>query len=56
MTKTLPIAEALYPSYLLILLFENTNSYFVYAKDILCIEDINKSLGNKQLYLCNNWF
>lgn len=35
--KALPIAEALYPDYLLLFLFDNTTSYSVFAQDALCI-------------------
>ncbi len=42
-TKTLLIAKVLYPGYLLIFLFDNTTSYFVYAKHILQIVNINNT-------------
>ncbi len=40
--KALPIAEALYPGYELLLLFDNTTSYAIYAKDVLQVVHINK--------------
>lgn len=33
--KTLPIAEAFFSSYLILFLFDNATSHFVYAKDVL---------------------
>lgn len=53
-SNALPIVKALYPGYLLIFLFNNVTSHFVYVKDVLCIRDINKSLKGKQPYLYNN--
>ena len=34
--KVLPIAEALYPGYFLLILFNNVTSHSIYAKDTLC--------------------
>lgn len=51
--KALPIAEALYPRYLLLFLFNNTTSHFMYAKDVLQIKDINKGVDGQQPQLCN---
>lgn len=54
--KALPIAEALYPYYSLVFLFDNATNHFVYVNDALCTRDMNKSLGGKQLYLHNGWY
>lgn len=54
--KTLSIAKTLYLGYLFGFLFDNITSYFVYAKDILQIVNINKNLWNKQTYLYNSWY
>ena len=54
--KALSIAEALYPGYSFLFLFDNTTSYSVYAKDILQVKDMNKGAGSQQLRLCNGWF
>lgn len=40
--KVLSIANVLYLGYSLVFLFENTNSYLVYTKDILCTENKKK--------------
>lgn len=45
--KALPIAKVLYSGYSLVFLFDNTISYSIYAKNVLCIRDMNKSLGSK---------
>lgn len=45
--KALPIAEALYPRYSLLFLFNNVTSHSVYAKDALQVKDINKGIGDK---------
>lgn len=50
-TKTLPIAEALYPSYSFLFLFDNLISHFVYAQNALCIANMNKRIRRKQLIL-----
>lgn len=55
-SKALTIAEALYPGYSLLFLFDNATSYSVYAKDALQVSDINKSSGGKQSYLRHRWF
>ena len=54
--KALPIAEALYPGYSLLFLFDNATSHSVYAKDALQVKDMNKSVGGQQPGLCNGWF
>lgn len=56
MKKALPIAEALYPGYSLLFLFDNAISHFVYAKDALQVKDINKGIRGKQLQLRNGWY
>ena len=55
-SKALPIIEALYPGYSLLFLFDNTTSYSVYAKDVLQVQEMNKSVGGKQAQLRNGWF
>ena len=52
-TKVLPIAEALYPGYSLLFLFNNTTSHFIYAQNALCTANINKEVEEKQPILCN---
>lgn len=54
--KALPIAEAFYPRYSLLYLFDNATSHLVYAKDALQTKDMNKRCERKQLILCNSWF
>ena len=53
--KALPIAQALYPGYSLLFLFDNTTSHSVYFKDALQVKDMNKGLRGKQLILHNGW-
>lgn len=55
-TKALPIAEALYPGYSLLFLFDNATSHSVYAKDALRTQDMNKGSGGKQPHLCDRWY
>lgn len=52
-TKALPIAEALYPGYSLLFLFDNATSHSVYARDALCTQDMNKGPGGNQPQLRN---
>ena len=54
--KALPIAQALYPKYLFLFLFDNAASHSVYSKDALQVKDMNKGLGRKQPILRNGWF
>lgn len=54
--KTIPIAEALYPGYSFLFMFDNATSYAVYAENALCVGNINKSSGGKQALLRNGWF
>lgn len=56
MKKALPIAEALYPGYSLLFLFDNATSHSVYAKDALQVKDMNKGIGGKQPQLRNWWY
>ena len=56
MKKTLPIAEALYPGYCLLFLFDNATSYSVYAKDALQVKNMNKSIEGKLAQLRNRWY
>ena len=48
MNKALPIAEALYPGYSLLFLFDNATNHSVYADNALRIGNMNKRLGGKQ--------
>ena len=41
--KALPIAEALYPSYELLFIFDNATSHSIYAKDAFCVRNMNKN-------------
>lgn len=54
--KALPIAEALYPGYSLLFLFDNATSHSVYADNALCTGGMNKGSGGKQVWLRNGWF
>lgn len=53
-SKTLLIIEVFYLNYLLLFLFNNTISYFIYVNNILNIKKINKNFGSKQIWLYNN--
>ena len=55
-TKALPVAEALYPGYSLLFLFDNATSHSVYAKNALRAQDMNKGPGGKQPQLRNGWY
>lgn len=55
-SKALPIAEALYPGYSLLFLFDNATSHSVYAKDALQVNNMNKGPGGKQSQLRDGWF
>lgn len=54
--KALPIAEALYPGYDLLFLFDNATSHSIYAKDALRAANMNKGDGGNQPFLRNGWF
>ena len=54
--KALPIAEALYPGYSLLFLFDNATSHSVYAKNALQVRDMNKGVGGQQPQLRDGWF
>ena len=54
--KALPIAEALYLDYSLLLLFDNATSHSVYTKDAFQAKDIKKRSRGKQLILRDGWF
>lgn len=56
MNKALPIAEALYPGYSLLFLFDNATSHSVYADNALRSGNMNKGPGGKQSWLRNGWF
>lgn len=55
-SKALPIAEALYPGYSLLFLFDNATSHAVYAQDALHTGQMNKGVGGQQPWLRNGWF
>lgn len=46
--KALPIAEALYPGYSLLFLFDNATSHSVFAQDALHTTQMNKGTGGQQ--------
>ena len=54
--KALPIAEALYPGYSLLFLFDNATSHSIYAKDALQVQEMNKDIRDKQAQLRNDCF
>lgn len=56
MNKALLITEALYQGYFLLFLFDNTIYHSVYIDIILCIKNMDKKLGDKQLWLQNRYF
>lgn len=43
--KILPIVKILYLDYLLLFLFDNVTSYFVFTQDIVYTKQINKRTG-----------
>ena len=49
--KALPIAQALYPGYSLLFLFDNATSHSVYGQDALQVKNMEKSPGGKQSFL-----
>lgn len=55
-TKALPVAEAFYPGYSLLFLFDNATSHLIYAKNALRTQDINKGPGDKQPHLRHGWY
>ena len=56
MSKALPIAEALYPGYSLLFLFDNATSHSVYANNALRTGGMNKNSSGKQAWLRNGWY
>ena len=54
--KALPIAEALYPGYSLLFLFDNATSHSVYADNALRASNMNKGSGGKQAWLRNGFY
>src|SRR4029077_6050341 len=54
--QAIPIAEALYPGYQLLFLFDNATSYSVYAGDALTVKAMNKGEGGAQPILRNGWY
>lgn len=55
-SKALPIAEALYPGYAFLFLFDNATSHSVYASDALRTNDMNKNIGGQQAHLRTGWY
>lgn len=53
--KVLPIAEALYPGYSILFLFDNATSHSVYAQNVLRIAQMNKGIGKQQPWLHDGW-
>ena len=45
--KALPIAQAFYPSYSFLFLFDNTTNHSVYRQDALQVKNIDKGPGRK---------
>jgi hypothetical protein len=54
--RALPIAQALYPGYDLLFLFDNATLHLIYAKDALRTTHMNKGEGGNQSFLRNGWF
>lgn len=54
--RALPIAEALYPGYDFLFMFDNATSHLIYAKDALRTTHMNKGSGGNQPFLRNGWF
>ena len=54
--RALPIAEALYPGYKFLFLFDNATSHSVYASDVLRASKMNKGDGGQQPFIRNGWF
>ena len=54
--KALPIAQALYPGYQIIFMFDNAKSHAVFAKKVLRVESISKRVGGVQSFLHNRWY
>ena len=54
--KALPIAEALYPGYELLFMFDNATSHAIYAKDALQVTHMNKGPGGQQPFLRAGWY
>lgn len=54
--KALPIAEAVYPGYSFLFLFDNATSHSIYAEDALRANKMNKNDGGRQPFLRNGWF
>ena len=54
--RAVPIAEALYPGYELLFLFDNATSHSIYADDTLRTQKMNKGEGGEQPFLRDGWF
>ena len=55
-SKALPIAEALYPGYSFLFLFDNATNHSSYADDALIASKMNKTDGGQQPFLRDGWF
>lgn len=49
--KVLCITKIFYPDYLLLFLFPNGTSYFIYAKNVLQAKNIDKKFEKEQIVL-----
>lgn len=54
--RAIPIAEALYPGYQFLFVFDNATSHSVYANDALLVKDMNKGEGGDQPLLRSGWY
>ena len=54
--KALPIAEALFPGYAFLLLFDNATSHATFANDALRTSQMNKGSGGKQAWLRSGYY
>lgn len=54
--KALPIAEAFYPGYSLLFLFDNAISHSVYAQNALRTAQMDKGIGGQQPWLRDGWY
>ena len=54
--KALPIAEALYPGYSFLFLFDNATSHSVYVQNALRTAQMNKRIRGQQPWLRNRWY
>ena len=52
----MPIAQALYPRYQIIFIFNNAKNHAVFFKYALQVADISKGVGGVQSFLYNRWY